>query len=80
MDDGLVVRAQDGDEAAFAAIAIDVAPRLHAIAFRILRDVGLAEDVVQLTLLRTWQDLIQLRDPAIERPLRVGLRGLARAR
>jgi len=47
MDDGLVVRTQDGDEAAFAAIAIEVTPRLHAVALRILRDVGLAEDALE---------------------------------
>ena len=53
-----------GDEAAFAMLATRIAPRLHAIAYRILRDVALAEDAAQQALLRSWQDLRQLRDPA----------------
>ena len=64
MDDELVVRAREGDEAAFALLANRIAPRLHGVAYRILRDVGLAEDAVQQTLLRSWQDLAHLRDPA----------------
>lgn len=64
MDDQLVLRARDGDEAAFGMLATRIAPRLHGVAYRILRDVALAEDAVQLTLLRSWQDLSQLRDPA----------------
>ena len=64
MDDELVVRARDGDEAAFALLANRMAHRLHGVAYRILRDVALAEDAVQLALLRSWQDLPQLRDPA----------------
>lgn len=64
MDDELVVRARQGDEAAFAMLATRIAPRLHAVAYRILRDVTLAEDAVQHALLRCWQDLAQLRDPA----------------
>lgn len=64
MDDGLVVRARQGDEAAFALLANRIAHRLHGVAYRILRDVALAEDAVQLALLRAWQDLPQLRDPS----------------
>jgi RNA polymerase sigma-70 factor (ECF subfamily) len=64
MDDELVVRAQQGDEAAFAMIAVDVGPRFHAVAYRILRDVALAEDAVQQALLDAWQDLPRLREPA----------------
>ena len=64
MDEGLVVRAQGGDQAAFAMLAVEVGPRFHAIAYRILRDVALAEDAVQQALLDTWQDLPRLREPA----------------
>lgn len=64
MDDELVIRARTGDEAAFALLANRVAPRLHGVAYRILRDVALAEDAVQQTLLRSWQDLAHLRDPS----------------
>jgi RNA polymerase sigma-70 factor (ECF subfamily) len=64
MDEELVVRAQGGDQAAFAMLAVDAGPRFHAVAYRILRDVALAEDVVQQALLDTWQDLPRLNDPA----------------
>ena len=38
--------------------------RLHAVAYRILRDTDLAEDATQQALLNVWRDLPQLRDPA----------------
>lgn len=59
-----MARAQQGDQAAFAMLAVDVGPRFHAIAYRILRDVALAEDAVQQALLDTWQDLPRLNEPA----------------
>jgi RNA polymerase sigma-70 factor (ECF subfamily) len=59
-----VVRAQHGDEQAFASLALAVGGRLHAVSHRILRDVDLAEDATQQALLRIWRDLPQLRDPA----------------
>jgi RNA polymerase sigma-70 factor, ECF subfamily len=64
MDTDLVVRAQDGDEEAFASLAVSVGGRLHAVAHRILRDIDLAEDATQQALLTIWRDLPQLRDPA----------------
>jgi RNA polymerase sigma-70 factor (ECF subfamily) len=64
MDTELVVRAQHGDEVAFASLAVVVGDRLHAVAHRILRDVDLAEDATQQALLNVWRDLPQLRDPA----------------
>jgi RNA polymerase sigma-70 factor (ECF subfamily) len=64
MDADLVVRAQNGDEEAFASIAVAAGDRLHAVAHRILRDVDLAEDATQQALLAVWRDLPQLRDPA----------------
>jgi RNA polymerase sigma-70 factor (ECF subfamily) len=64
MDTQLVVRAQRGDEEAFASLAVAVGDRLHAVAHRILRDTDLAEDATQQTLLTIWRDLPQLRDPA----------------
>lgn len=42
MDAELVIRAQHGDEAAFASLAVAIGDRLHAVAQRILRDVELA--------------------------------------
>jgi RNA polymerase sigma-70 factor (ECF subfamily) len=64
MDTDLVVRAQHGDEEAFASLAVAVAGRLHALSHRILRDIELAEDATQQALLTIWRDLPQLRDPA----------------
>jgi RNA polymerase sigma-70 factor (ECF subfamily) len=64
VDTDLVVRAQDGDEEAFASLAVGVGGRLHAVAHRILRDIELAEDATQQALLTIWRDLPQLRDPA----------------
>ncbi len=64
MDTDLVVRAQHGDEEAFAILAVAAGNRLHAVAHRILRDMELAEDATQQALLSVWRDLPQLRDPA----------------
>jgi RNA polymerase sigma-70 factor (ECF subfamily) len=64
MDTDLVIRAQRGDEQAFASLAVAVGDRLHALSHRILRDIDLAEDATQHALLAIWRDLPQLRDPA----------------
>jgi RNA polymerase sigma-70 factor (ECF subfamily) len=64
MDTELVIRAQHGDEQAFASLAVSCGDRLHAVAHRILRDIDLAEDATQQALLAIWRDLPQLRDPA----------------
>jgi RNA polymerase sigma-70 factor (ECF subfamily) len=53
-----------GDEEAFAGLARGHADRLLAIAYRILRDIGRAEDAVQQTLVIAWRQLPSLRDPA----------------
>jgi RNA polymerase sigma-70 factor, ECF subfamily len=47
VDRTLVEAARSGDEEAFASIARGSADRLFAVAHRILRDVGRAEDAVQ---------------------------------
>src|SRR5215211_1583861 len=64
MDPELVIRAQRGDEEAFASLAVAVGDRLHAVSHRILRDIDLAEDATQQALLTIWRDLPQLHDPA----------------
>ena len=64
MDTELVIRAQRGDEEAFASLAVAAGGRLHAVAHRILRDIELAEDATQQALLTIWRDLPHLRDPA----------------
>jgi RNA polymerase sigma-70 factor, ECF subfamily len=62
MDLALVEAARSGDEEAFAAIARGSADRLFAVAHRILRDVGHAEDAVQQTLVTAWRELPALRE------------------
>jgi RNA polymerase sigma-70 factor (ECF subfamily) len=64
MDPSLVSRAQQGDEEAFALLAVAIGNGLIAVAHRILRDVDLAKDATQQALLSIWRDLPQLRDPA----------------
>lgn len=64
MDPGLVIRAQQGDEAAFAAITKAVYGRFLQVAYRILRDRHVAEDATQQALVRMWRKLPRLRDPA----------------
>ena len=58
----LVEQARAGDEEAFASLARGAGDRLLAIAYRILRDLGLAEDAVQQTLVLAWRELPSLRD------------------
>lgn len=64
METGLVVRAQQGDEAAFAAITSAVYGHLQQVAYRVLRDPQLAEDATQQALIRMWHKLPRLRDPS----------------
>ena len=63
MDVALVARARAGDEDAFASLARAGGDRLLAIAFRILRDLGPAEDAVQQALVTAWRELPGLRNP-----------------
>jgi len=63
LDRDLVEQAQHGDREAFAILARTHGDRLMAIAQRILRDVGRAEDAVQQTLVTAWRELPGLRDP-----------------
>lgn len=62
LDRTLVEAARSGSEEAFASIARGSADRLFAVAHRILRDVGRAEDAVQQTLVTAWRELPGLRD------------------
>jgi RNA polymerase sigma factor (sigma-70 family) len=59
----LVERAQQGDLDAFSALTVGRTNRLYQAARLILRDGALAEDVVQDSLVRAWQDIRGLRDP-----------------
>lgn len=63
MDTELVIRAQKGDEVAFAAIIQAAHGRFKQIAYRILRDAYLAEDAMQQAMVEMWRKLPTLRDP-----------------
>ena len=63
MDRDLVERARAGDREAFAVLVHQVSDTLYAIAFRILRDTGPAEDALQNALVLAWRRLPKLRDP-----------------
>jgi RNA polymerase sigma-70 factor (ECF subfamily) len=63
VDRDLVERARQGDREAFAVLVHQVSDSLYAIAYRILRDTGLAEDALQNALVLAWRRLPKLRDP-----------------
>jgi RNA polymerase sigma-70 factor, ECF subfamily len=62
MDRHLVELARTGDRDAFTSLVHQVSRSLFAVAFRILRDTGLAEDALQTTLVSAWRQLPRLRD------------------
>ena len=62
MDRDLVERARSGDSEAFAVLVHQVSDSLYAVAHRILRDTGLAEDALQNALVLAWRRLPHLRD------------------
>jgi RNA polymerase sigma-70 factor, ECF subfamily len=59
----LVGRARKGDRDAFASLVHQVSDGLFAVAHRILRDSGLAEDALQDALITAWRKLPHLREP-----------------
>jgi RNA polymerase sigma-70 factor, ECF subfamily len=63
VDRDLVERARRADREAFAVLVHQVSDSLYAVAFRILRDTGLAEDALQNALVLAWRRLPKLRDP-----------------
>ena len=63
MDVDLVLRAQRGDQEAFAGLAAQTYGRFHRVAYTILRDRELALDAVQAAMLAAWRQLPALRDP-----------------
>jgi RNA polymerase sigma-70 factor (ECF subfamily) len=63
MERDLVVRAQEGDVAAFSALTAGRSTRMYAAARLILRHDEQAADAVQDALLQAWLDLRGLRDP-----------------
>ena len=63
-DPDIVEQAARGDRDAFEVLVEELIDRLYAVARLILRDADLAEDAVQEALVRCWQRLPSLRDPA----------------
>ncbi len=59
----LVEQAQRGDAEAFRELVFEAGGRLHAIAYRILRDPDRAQDALQQALIQMWDGLPGLRDP-----------------
>jgi RNA polymerase sigma-70 factor (ECF subfamily) len=59
----LAEQAQRGDEDAFDALVRATGDRCLGIAYRILRDVDLAEDAVQTAYVIAWRELRSLREP-----------------
>ena len=64
MEAASIERAQQGDQRAFDALATELVPRFHAVAYRVLQDTDLAQDAAQQALISIWRDLPQLREPA----------------
>ena len=65
MDQAIVERARGGDREAFAHLVGQVSDSLFAVAYRILRETGAAEDALQNALIATWQQLPKLRDASL---------------
>ena len=63
VDRDLVERARRADREAFAVLVHQVSDSLYAVAYRILRDPGLAEDALQNALVLAWRRIPKLRDP-----------------
>ncbi|HSL32090.1 MAG TPA: sigma factor [Candidatus Limnocylindrales bacterium] len=62
MQRDLVVRAQEGDAAAFSVLASQAIDRLHGVAYRILRDPDRADDATERALISAWDHLGSRRD------------------
>ena len=58
----MVERARRGDREAFAVLVHQVSDSLYSVAYRILRDPGLAEDALQNALVLAWRRLPKLRE------------------
>jgi RNA polymerase sigma-70 factor, ECF subfamily len=62
VDRDLVERARRGDREAFTVLVHQVSDVLYAVAYRILRDSGRAEDALQNALVIAWRRLPHLRE------------------
>ena len=53
--DALMVRVAKGDQSAFADLYDLLAPRVHAVVLRVLRDPAMAEEVAQEVMVELWR-------------------------
>jgi RNA polymerase sigma-70 factor (ECF subfamily) len=66
--DALLEATGRGDRAAFRALYDATAAKLFGVVLRIVRDRGVAEDILQETYLKVWQKA-DIFDPAAGRPI-----------
>ena len=66
--DALLDATGRGDRAAFRALYDATPAKLFGVVLRIVRDRGVAEDVLQETYLKVWQKA-EIFDPASGRPI-----------
>lgn len=71
-DADLVRAARRGSDAAFGHLARRHSPALRSFLRGVCRDHALADDIAQDALIRAWQRLDQLRDPAAFRSWLIG--------
>ena len=55
-DDDLLLRVGAGDEQAFRELFARYAPVAHALAFRLVRQAQVAEEIVQEAFLAVWRN------------------------
>lgn len=65
----LLTAIADGDSAAFAEFYDLTSPRVFGLAYRVVRDRTLAEDVVQEVFLQVWSSAARQYDPALASPI-----------
>ncbi|WP_243747718.1 ECF RNA polymerase sigma factor SigK [Mycolicibacterium sp. CBMA 226] len=65
----LLAAIADGDAAAFTEFYDLTSPRVYGLAYRVVRNRTLAEDVVQEVFLQVWSTAARQYDPALASPI-----------
>jgi RNA polymerase sigma-70 factor, ECF subfamily len=65
----LLAAIADGDAAAFTEFYDLTSPRVYGLAYRVVRNKTLAEDVVQEVFLQVWSTAARQYDPALASPI-----------
>lgn len=65
----LLAAIADGDAAAFTEFYDLTSPRVYGLAYRVVRNKTLAEDVVQEVFLQVWSSAARQYDPALASPI-----------